>query len=284
MKCPNHLGLERIELAPSAEWAAAFPGWCFFRMQEGQGYWIGDDGARELGTGDVAVLSPLREGFFRSSQLGTVTLNCFRFSPELVGGLLTPAEWDGFEALAARPAYAARFFTADAPGARLFAEMASSASGRSALWQRAELLRLVAVLFAEELLRPVPADTEFLSARQRLRLFINQIPESEFLRLTPGEMAGRCGSSVTHFNRSFRKLFGMSIGRKQELIRLQQARQILVETTCRLEEIAGEAGFRDVKEFTAAFKKEFGVTPAEWRHPRLRKARPHTNGTQPVTP
>jgi AraC-like DNA-binding protein len=269
MKCPNHLGLERIELAPSAECAAEFPGWCFLQVRNGQGYWIGRNQVRELGAGEVAVLSPLREGCFRASQLGPVALACFRFTPELLGGLLTPTERDAFESLAAHAAYAARFFTADSPGARHFAELAGIGAGRSAFAQRAELLRLVAALFAEELVQPVPPDHAFLSARQRLRLLVNQIPESEFLRLSPVAMAGRCGSSVTHFHRSFRKLFGMSLGRKQELIRLQQARQMLMETCCRPEEVSSAAGFRDVQEFASAFKKEYGVTPAEWRHPRL---------------
>ena len=273
MKCPNHLCLERIELAPSAEWAIELPGWCFFLVQEGQGYWLGDNGAHELSAGQIAALSPLREGVFRSSQIGAVTLRYFRFSPELVGGLLTPAERDRFESLAESPVYAVRFFSAASPGARLFAERGVGNGDGNALLQRAELVRLISTIFADELERPVPSETVFLSARQRLRLFLNQIPEAEFLRLTAVEMAGRCGSSVTHFNRSFRRLFGVSLCQKQELIRLQTARQALVGTTSRVEEIAGDAGFRTVKEFTGAFKKQFGVSPAEWRHPRLRKSR-----------
>ena len=271
MKCPNHLCLERVELAPSAEWTVEVVGWCFFRVDEGQGYWLGDNGAHELSAGQIATLSPLREGFFRASRLGPVTLSYFRFSPDALGGLLTPAESDRFGSLAARPAYAVRFLAADSPGARLFAQRALAGDDGNALLQRAELLRLVSVLFADELVRPMPTKVVFLSARQRLRLFLNQIPEAEFLRLTQGEMAGRCGTSVTHFNRSFRKLFGVSLGRKQELIRLQRARQALVETTGRLEEIAGEAGFRNVQQFTGAFRREFGVSPAEWRRPRLRR-------------
>jgi AraC-like DNA-binding protein len=245
------------------------PGWCFFRVKEGQGYWLGSNGAHELSAGHVVVLSPLRDGLFRSSQLGAVTLNFFRFSPELIGGLLTPAESDRFENLSTRPAYAVRFLPADAAGARLFEELVNGQSNGNALLCRAELLRIISVIFDHELLRPMPSETVYLSARQRLRLFFNQIPEEEFLRLSPTEMAGRCGSSVTHFNRSFRKLFGVSLSRKQEIIRLQKARQVLVETTSALDVIADEAGFRSGKEFSVAFKKQFGVTPSEWRQPRL---------------
>src|SRR6185436_3452634 len=116
MKCPNHLCLDRLELAPSAEWAVEVPGWCLFRVDDGQGYWLGDYGAQELSAGHVAALSPLREGSFRCSRVGPATLSYFRFSPELVGGLLTPAESDRFAALAGRPAYSVRFFAADSPG------------------------------------------------------------------------------------------------------------------------------------------------------------------------
>jgi AraC-like DNA-binding protein len=224
------------------------------------------------------VLSPLREGSFRASQVGPLLLFHFRLAPELVGGLLTPVEKDRLEALAAHPTYAVQFFASDVPAAQRFAQLPETAGQPNALLQRAEMLRIVALLFAEELARPVPADTAFLSARQRVKLLINQVPEAEFLRMAPREMALRCGSSLTHFNRSFRTLFGMSPGEKQELIRLQKARQTLLETTSRLEALASEAGYRDVRQFSAAFKKQFGVTPQEWRHPKLRKARTRSNG------
>ncbi len=99
---------------------------------------------------------------------------------------------------------------------------------------------------------------------------LNEIPEGEFLKLSSREMAARCGNSVKHFNRSFRKLFGMSLAQKQELMRLQKARQALVETACGIETVARDAGYRSVRRFSLAFKKRFGVTPAEWRHPHLR--------------
>ena len=139
------------------------------------------------------------------------------------------------------------------------------------------LLEIIAIIFEQELAHPVPADAVFLSARQRLRLLINEIPEGEFLKMSSREMAARCGNSVKHFNRSFRKLFGMSLAQKQELMRLQKARQALVETACRIDTLAIDAGFSNLRKFTLAFKKHFGVTPSEWRHPKLRKPSPAGN-------
>ena len=267
MKWPNHLFLETMELAPSAEWTVECPGWCFVCMREGQAYWLAGHSAMELNSGEVLALSPLREGFLRASQLGPISLAHFRFSPEMLSGLLTPADKDSFEALAAQPQNGVRFFPARAPGARLFARAQRRSVQGNALLHRAELLRLVGILFADVLARPVPAATVVLSARQKLKLLVNQMPEAEFLKMTPRGMAAHCGNSVTHFNRSFRKLFGRSLARKQELIRLQKARQALLETACALESLAIESGYRNAQEFSAAFKKQFGLSPRQWRQP-----------------
>lgn len=283
MKYVNYLCLERVEIIPSGEWPADFPGWCIFCVEAGQGYWLGGTEPRVLNTGDVGALLPLREGAFRASQIGPVTLQYFRFSPEFVGGLLAPAERDSLESLIMRPLHAVRFHCSGTEAARLFSQVRVEDGGGSALMQKAGLLRIIAALYAEELLRPVMADTMFLSARQRLKLLINEIPEAEFLKISSREMAARCGNSLKHFNRSFRKLFGMSLAEKQELIRLQKARQALVETTCRIETLAVDAGFDDVRKFVSAFKNHFGVTPTEWRHPKLRKSKPSQNGSERAT-
>jgi AraC-like DNA-binding protein len=293
MKCPSHLSLETVELAPAAEWTVSFPGWCFLGLSAGQGYWLGEKGAQELNAGDVLGLSPLREGFFRVSQLGPVTLHYFRFDSELLTGLLTPAERDYFGKLAAQSTYAAFFRAADSAGAKLFALLWTMTRTTSALLQRCDMLRIVATLFARELSQPAPSETTVLTARQRLKLLMNQIPESEFLRLSPDEMALRCACSITYFNRSFSKLFGMSLRRKQETLRLLRARQRLVETTCRIEHVAEEVGYRTMTEFNAAFRRQFGVSPGEWRHPKCKKTAPRfgaadghhkeDNGTGPTS-
>jgi AraC-like DNA-binding protein len=273
MKCPSHLSLETVELAPAAEWTVSFPGWCFLGLGAGQGYWLGETGAQELNAGDVLGLSPLREGFFRASQLGPVTLHYFRFDSELLTGLLTPAERDCFGELAAT--YTAFPCPAGSAGAKLFAQLWPTAKGSTALVQRCDLLRVVATIFARELSQPLPSETTVLTARQRLKLIMNQIPESEFLRLSPSDMAVHCACSTTYFNRSFSKLFGMSLRRKQEALRLLRARQRLVETTCRIEHVAEEVGYRTMAEFNAAFRRQFGISPSEWRHPKCKRpARP----------
>ena len=279
MKCSSHLCLDSVELAPSAEWSADCAGWCFVRVSQRHGYWLNEHGAQELGPEQVVVLLPLREGYFRASQIGPVTLHHFRFSPELAGGLLTPVEHEVFESLAREPRQAVRCFPAEAPGAGLWTQLLASSIRGCALQQRAELLRIVATLFTQELQSPVPAAKSFLSARLKLRLLLNEMPETEFLKLTARELAAHCGVSVTQANRSFRHLFGLSLLERQELIRLQNARQALAETSRSMEALALEAGFRDARHFAVAFGKQFGVSPSEWRRPRARREKiPEANG------
>ena len=251
------------------------------------GYWLGEGGAQELAAGQVIVLSPLREGCFRASQLGPLTLHYFRFSPEVAGCLLTPSEHDIFEALARKPQIAVRCFAPDTPGPQAWTQLLSDPARDGGLWERVELLRILVLLFMKELRRPAQLEQTFLPARLKLRLLLNRIPETEFLRLTPHELAAHCGVSVAQASRSFRKMFGHSLGERQELIRLQKARQTLTETSESLDAVAAEAGYAGTRPFVAAFKKHFGVSPEEWRRPRMRRAKvptlPRHNG-DPLAP
>lgn len=274
MKCPTHLCLETHELAPSAEWSPAFSGWCVLGVAAGQGYWMGKAGPRELGAGQVAILSPLREGMFRASQIGPVSLKFFRFSPELLDGLLTPTEREKFHKLALQPRYATNILAADTHAARALSAITPPVSNGNGLLARAELARILALAFARELTHPVPSPTTVLSSLLRLKALMNQVPQAEFLQLTARDLASRCGCSLTHFNRSFRRLFGTSLSRKQQEIRLLRARELLLETTARVEAIAAEAGYDDPERFRASFQRWFGATPEEWRRAGVERPEP----------
>ena len=280
MKCPVHLCLEALELAPSAEWSPAFAGWCVLGVVAGQGYWIGEAGPRALGAGDMATLSPLREGTFRASQIGPVSLQYFRFSPELLDGLLTPTEREKFHKLALQPRYAASILAADTQAARAFSAIAPLASNGNALLARTELARMLALAFAREMTHPVPSPTTVLSSRLRLKALMNQVPEAEFLQLTARDLASRCSCSLTHLNRSFRRLFGTSLSRKQQESRLLRARELLLETTARVEAIAAESGYDDLERFRSSFQRRFGATPEEWRRAGVERPEPKPAGNR----
>ena len=78
-------------------------------------------------------------------------------------------------------------------------------------------------------------------------------------------MADHCRCTVRHFQRLFSQIFGIAVRKKQEQLRLLKAGQILVETNTKVRDVAKEAGYEDPTVFAVAFKKQFGVSPGEWR-------------------
>ena len=265
MKRASHLSLASLELAPSTEWKLDAPAWCFIRVSEGHGYWLNETVALELSRGHAVVLSPAHTGCFRASQIGPATLHYFRFLPELSDGLLTAFEHDVFESLTRDSRRSIRVFAPETPTGKRWQQLIASFPLASALSERVELLGIIATVFGGDLRRPSPSEKPFLSARVKLRLLLNELPESEFFKLTPEELASHCGVSIMQAKRSFRRLFGLSLVRRQRLIRLQRARQRLHGANANLKAIAVEAGFRGAKEFSAAFKRQFGVLPEEWK-------------------
>jgi AraC-like DNA-binding protein len=228
----------------------------------------------------VLVLSPLRGGQFRASQLGSVTLQYFRFCPDLLAGLLTLAERRCLEVLAANAQRASQRLPADHATAEEFRRLCEAARLSSGLLVRCRVLQVAASLFEKDLQYPHARNASFLPASKRIQLFLNQLTEAEIMDLSAIELASRCGCSVRHFNRLFTGNFGVSLRAKQTELRLLKAREMLSETTVTITSVAHACGYRHLGLFNAMFKKRFGLTPTEWRRNTL----PHPQGPEPGQP
>lgn len=266
MNLQGHLVLDDVMLGPSMEWTPRLAGWCFLRVQQGEGYWLGTEGGVvEAGAGDMLVLSPSCEGTFRASQLGPLTLQYFQFCPDLLSGLLTLVERKHLESLAQRGRHACLRIAADSPAASHFTEVCDLARTSNGLELRCRVLQVAAGVFEKAMERSTPVQRSFLPASQRIRGFLNQLTEAEIMNLSPLELATLCGCSVRHFNRLFKASFGVALRAKQTEVRLLKARQRLSETRATITHIARACGYRHVGLFTAMFKHQFGVTPTQWR-------------------
>lgn len=73
----------------------------------------------------------------------------------------------------------------------------------------------------------------------------------------------------SYFSTMFKKHTGTNFTDYLSRIRLEKARELLVQSDKRIYDIAGKIGYNDVKYFNKVFKKEYGLTPEEFR----RKAR-----------
>ena len=78
-------------------------------------------------------------------------------------------------------------------------------------------------------------------------------------------LARSVGMSVNNFYRVFHQETGIPPTRYKNTLRLAAARKMLLETAARIPEIAENCGYADRYQFSKAFKKYFGMTPAAIR-------------------
>ena len=84
-------------------------------------------------------------------------------------------------------------------------------------------------------------------------------------RIRLSDVARECGLSVSHFARSFKTSFGISTHQWLIQHRIEHAKELMVQTTMSLLEIAVQSGFNDQAAFTRTFQQLVGVSPGRWR-------------------
>jgi len=259
----THLLIHEAMLAPGTEWADASPGWKIILASKGYLYWMARSEVRELQPGDVLVIGPSVNGSLRASQISSAVLRFFYFRPEHVAGLMSLAERLSFDAFAQTPQ--ARTFPATDPVAREFAGLVANPGWQRGFLFRCRILHLVAMIFGDAVPAASRAAKSRVSTQRRFEEIISGIPDTDLMQYSSEKLAEMCGCSLRHFRRMFRKQFRTSIRAKQTELRLERARQLLMETDERILTIAAESGFRHLGLFHAMFKKRFGMNPTEWR-------------------
>lgn len=241
--------------------------WTVVRVIEGAGYCLQTGTARELNPGDMIVVGAHAAAVFRASQLGLLKLEFFHVLPQCLNGLLTVMEWQQLEDASGQMAKALLRFAASEPAAQRFTRLAAQPR-RDGLATRSALLQL----WASSITSLLPAASAVALAsnlRERFRQFVGKMSEAELAVRSLPELAGELHCSERHFSRLFREEFHVSLRARQTELRLQRARQLLVESDAKIVNVAYESGYRHLGLFNAMFKRRFGVTPSQWRqqHP-----------------
>lgn len=79
------------------------------------------------------------------------------------------------------------------------------------------------------------------------------------------ELARRAGLSETSLKRGFRRLFGQTVFGHLRARRMQRARALLESGECTVLEAASRVGYSNPSNFSAAFRREFGLNPKQFQ-------------------
>lgn len=84
-------------------------------------------------------------------------------------------------------------------------------------------------------------------------------------KLPINEIASRCGYTVEHFSRKFRKYTGMAPLEFLMKCRIDRAKELLLKTDKPIETVISECGFTNRTVFFKKFSEAVGITPLQFR-------------------
>jgi len=110
---------------------------------------------------------------------------------------------------------------------------------------------------------------------QKAREYIDKHKTEE---LPLADVAKAAGASVFHFCKVFHRATGLKFTDYVARVRLEDARNRLLNPNLRISEIAYDVGFQSLTQFNRTFKRVFGQSPSEFRarlssHKRTSKSR-----------
>lgn len=107
----------------------------------------------------------------------------------------------------------------------------------------------------------------YLTAEQRERIdrALAWIHEHQYDTVRIQEVARRVGLSAQHFRELFRRYVGVTPKRYLTALRLQTSKCLLMHANQSVTDVAMQAGFGNVQQFSKVFRKLVGLTPSEWR-------------------
>lgn len=83
--------------------------------------------------------------------------------------------------------------------------------------------------------------------------------------LSLGAIADEVGINPSHFSRAFRRHLGCTPGDYLRRLRTERAARLLKDSDATVETLARSSGFEGTRDLTRAFRREFGLSPAEFR-------------------
>ena len=139
-----------------------------------------------------------------------------------------------------------------------------SEQARWCVWKSVELLYLLSAPKGQtEEPSPAPAlDREALRRLDQTRQYMENHLEQP---LTIQSMSRHACLSATTFKESFRRLYGLPVHTWLRQRRMEQAAKLLRTCDLSLEAVAQAVGYQSVSHFASAFRRQYGLTPGQYR-------------------
>jgi AraC-like DNA-binding protein len=91
------------------------------------------------------------------------------------------------------------------------------------------------------------------------------IHEHQAEELSLGQVAKAVNTSTFYFCKMFKKVTGINYTDYLSRVRIEKAKNLLLDPNLRVSEIAFEVGFQSLTHFNRVFKKVLGQSPTEYR-------------------
>ncbi len=98
-----------------------------------------------------------------------------------------------------------------------------------------------------------------------IRKAVNTLRHSYSQNLSLNQLAEQVNMSPSHLSRTFSKEVGMSISQYVAALRCEEAASMLKNGDASIQEISAYVGYLDNNYFVKVFKKQYGMTPSEYR-------------------
>ncbi|MCZ7643722.1 MAG: AraC family transcriptional regulator [Planctomycetota bacterium] len=109
----------------------------------------------------------------------------------------------------------------------------------------------------------LPYDPAALNEHRALSRFRDLLEQQACRPVGIEALAARAGGSADHLRDLFRARYGLRPVEFRTQLRLEKAKQLLVESTLNIKEVAHETGYPDPLYFSRVFHRRFGYTPSE---------------------
>ena len=104
---------------------------------------------------------------------------------------------------------------------------------------------------------------------ERMSEIINYI-QANYVTVTLDELSQKFFLSKPYLSKYIKEQSGLTFGENVKKIRMKKAKTLLKNGNMKVESIAESVGYQNVEHFNRLFKKQYGMTPVQYRNSKLR--------------